>query len=112
SVAPRTPVKFGPLDSTARDPTVTMQPLWRLDRRSAGIPPAGAEKVEDTYSQAKHTREKENDDEFNPVTGQSIADRRSGTDKQSQSMIQQPNDDSSSPPSRSITRLTAAVLLG
>src|SRR6185436_19990379 len=112
SVTPRTPVKLGPLDSTASEPLVTMPYAKRLDRRSAGIPPAGAENVEGTYSQSKHTWEREHGDECDPVSGQMMADRRSGTDNLPPSSTQQSKDNSRSLPQHDTTRPPAAVLLG
>src|SRR6185436_5568752 len=56
SAAPPTPTKFGPLDSSAGDAADKPPPaLKQLDRRSAGMPPAGAEGMEEHHSQPRNT---------------------------------------------------------
>ena len=56
SAEPSTPINFGPLDSSAKDVAQNL-PLVvkRLDRRSAGIPPAGAEAANPLQSRDKPT---------------------------------------------------------
>ena len=92
SVVPLTPVKLRPLDSTVHDLPVVSQLLpRRLDRRSAGAPPAGAEDVRVHQSQTKHTMEKETADEFKKATTVRLpADIRSGQDQNTQVKVRQP----------------------
>src|SRR6185436_407442 len=84
SAAPPTPTKFGPLDLSTGDIMAAPPRMSKVDRRSAGMPPAGAEEINPHQSQPRKmtgvssTKQQEPDNCF--------ADSRSGMPDQPQTL--------------------------